>query len=200
MEYDITDFIGVFKNTFSKEYCESVIKLYEEIKKLGFTTNRQSHDKSLHINKQNEFAFFNNTHLKNDILFDQSESLVHTFVSKTWECYSTYLSKYGVLESLAPHQFYNSIKVQNTKLSEGYHVWHCEHASRITGARLLLVILYLNTVEDGGETEFLYQARRVKPEQGTLLICPSGFTHTHRGNPPLSNEKYIMNGWIEFNQ
>ena len=55
---------------------------------------------------------------------------------------------------------------------------------------------YLNTVEEGGETEFLYQSMRVKPEQGTLLIHPGGFTHTHRGNPPLKGVKYFMNTWI----
>jgi hypothetical protein len=53
-------------------------------------------------------------------------------------------------------------------------------------------------VQEGGETEFLYQHMRVKPEQGTLVIWPAAFTHTHRGNPPLSNEKYIVTGWTEF--
>ena len=52
--------------------------------------------------------------------------------------------------------------------------------------------------DEGGETEFLYQSMRVKPKQGTLLIWPAAFTHTHRGNPPLSNEKYIVTGWTEF--
>ena len=57
---------------------------------------------------------------------------------------------------------------------------------------------YLNDVEEGGETEFLYQSRRIKPKQGTMVICPSSFTHTHRGNPPLKGDKYMINGWIEF--
>jgi len=59
-------------------------------------------------------------------------------------------------------------------------------------------MIYLNDVEEGGETEFLYYARRIKPTQGTLLIWPAYFTHAHRGNPPLSNTKYIITGWIEF--
>ena len=64
--------------------------------------------------------------------------------------------------------------------------------------RLLNVQLYLNTVNEGGETEFLYEQRREKAVQGKLLIYPSSMTHIHRGNTPLSNEKYILNGWIEF--
>ena len=60
----------------------------------------------------------------------------------------------------------------------------------------MAISLYLNTVDEGGETEFLYQRMRVKPEQGTLVIHPGGFTHTHRGNPPLKGVKYFMNTWI----
>ena len=68
----------------------------------------------------------------------------------------------------------------------------------MTGSRLLLVMGYLNDVEEGGETEFLYQSKRVKSKKGRIVICPSGFTHTHRGNPPLKGNKYMINGWIEF--
>ena len=60
------------------------------------------------------------------------------------------------------------------------------------------MLVYLNDVEEGGETEFLYQSRRIKPKQGTMVICPASFTHTHRGNPPLKGNKYMINGWIEF--
>ena len=64
--------------------------------------------------------------------------------------------------------------------------------------RIMAWMIYLNDVEDGGETEFLYQSMRVKPKQGTLVLWPAHFTHMHRGNPPLSGEKYIMTSWLEF--
>ena len=64
--------------------------------------------------------------------------------------------------------------------------------------RVLSWILYLNDVEEGGETEFLYQSMRFKPKAGTFILFPAHFTHTHRGNPPLSGVKYIATGWIEF--
>ena len=56
-------------------------------------------------------------------------------------------------------------------------------------------ILYLNDNFEGGETEFLYQNRRELPKQGDVLLFPAGFTHTHRGNPPIGGEKYLITSW-----
>ncbi len=36
------------------------------------------------------------------------------------------------------------------------------------------------------------------PKTGSLLIAPSAFTHTHRGNTPASGDKYIATSWILF--
>ena len=80
----------------------------------------------------------------------------------------------------------------------GYHIWHHETDRRETSNRVLAWTVYLNDVAEGGETEYLYQHLRIKPTTGTFVIWPAGFTHTHRGNPPLSNDKYIMTGWIEY--
>ena len=52
-------------------------------------------------------------------------------------------------------------------------------------------------IVEGGETEFLYQSKRFQPKRGQFLIWPAGFTHVHRGNPPLSGEKYISTSWLE---
>ena len=51
---------------------------------------------------------------------------------------------------------------------------------------------------DEGETEFMYQQRKVTPKVGSLLIAPAGFTHTHRGNQPKRGNKYIATSWILF--
>ena len=36
----MTQFIGIYENAFSKEYCENVIKHFDEMKDLGFVKNR----------------------------------------------------------------------------------------------------------------------------------------------------------------
>lgn len=84
----------------------------------------------------------------------------------------------------------------------GYPYWHCELYPRDAGAqtlhRHLLWTLYLNDGFDEGETEFLFQQRKIAPRTGSLLIAPTAFTHTHRGNRPLGGDKFIATSWILF--
>ncbi|MCD7098506.1 2OG-Fe(II) oxygenase [Stenotrophomonas sp. MMGLT7] len=84
----------------------------------------------------------------------------------------------------------------------GYPYWHCELYPRDAGAetlhRHLLWTLYLNDGFGEGETEFLFQQRKVAPRTGSLLIAPTAFTHTHRGNRPQGGDKFIATSWILF--
>lgn len=84
----------------------------------------------------------------------------------------------------------------------GYPYWHCElmprDASAETLHRHLLWTVYLNDGFAEGETEFLYQSRKVAPKTGSLLIAPAAFTHTHRGNRPQGGDKVIATSWILF--
>nr|WP_246505673.1 2OG-Fe(II) oxygenase [Coralloluteibacterium stylophorae] len=96
-----------------------------------------------------------------------------------------------------------SINLQRYAAGEGgYPYWHCEHYPRDTGGdtlhRTLLWTIYLNDGFAAGETEFLYQQRRIAPATGSLLIAPTAFTHTHRGNRPEGGDKYIATSWVLF--
>ena len=33
-----------------------------------------------------------------------------------------------------------------------------------------------------------------------MVIAPAGFTHSHRGNRPVSGDKYIVTSWLMFNR
>lgn len=86
----------------------------------------------------------------------------------------------------------------------GYPYWHCElypkpgDAQSETLHRTLLWTIYLNDGFDEGETQFLYQRRKITPKTGSLLIAPAAFTHTHRGNMPKGGNKYIATSWVLF--
>jgi len=84
----------------------------------------------------------------------------------------------------------------------GYPYWHCEQYPKRDGGealhRAVLWTIYLNDGFDAGETEFLYQQRKIRPRAGSLLIAPAAFTHTHRGNRPEGGDKFIATSWILY--
>ena len=109
-----------------------------------------------------------------------------------------------VLRAIAAKAFRpGSINLQKYLGDEGgYPRWHCEFApnrDRFESLhRALLWTIYLNAGFGEGETEFFYQQRKIAPQTGALLIAPTAFTHTHRGNMPKGGDKYIATSWILF--
>ena len=193
--------MGIFPNAASKEYCEKVIDHFNWIQKTrgygqGGILTRQEHEGVSPIQKDSDMYFFETE--PDLIVLDASTAILQEYNEITWKCYTKLKEKYGFLGDLGVHKMSPSIKIQKYKPSQGYHVWHCDASTIANSRRMMVHTLYLNTVEKGGETEFLHQSRRVLPEQGTLVLFPPYWTHPHRGNPPLEGDKYIMNTWLEF--
>jgi hypothetical protein len=107
-------------------------------------------------------------------------------------------------DQLIPYMYrYGAVNLQRYRAGEGgYFHWHSEIYPQDERCeplhRVLLFMFYLNDVEEGGETEFFYQNIKLNPKRGSLVLAPAGFTHTHRGNMPISNDKYIATSWICF--
>lgn len=197
------DFIGVFDNAVENFKCDKIIEHFQLVKNNELTLNRQQINPQIKKTEKDTLNYFLkderfDSNIQNTVISKTDTWILDEFKQSVWECYKLYSEKFGVVDSLARHSLSSSVKIQRSLPGEGYHMWHCESDSMSTSHRLALVLLYLNDVDDGGETEFLYQSLRIKPKKGTLIICPSGFTHTHRGNPPLNGEKYIITTWIEF--
>ena len=72
--------------------------------------------------------------------------------------------------------------------NDGFYAWHCDHF-------LITMIFYLNDVEEGGETEFVFDYK-VAPKEGRVLIFPSSFVYPHRGIMPVSGPKYTVTTFI----
>lgn len=190
MEMKFENFIGTYNNFLSKEECDKYIKYYKKLDYLNLVNVRNQKvikDKNIDMITNNE---------NNQIYLNY---YIKEFLNIFWNKYMLYYEKYNILQAFNKHTMYD-LKFQKTSPQEGYHVWHCENMGKKDRNRIATFIVYLNTIEKGGETEFLYYSQRIKPEEGKLVIFPSSYTHTHRGNPPLEEDKYILTGWLEFNE
>lgn len=180
------DFIGVYENALDEKTCLQVIKIFEESQT---KVNRDS----LGVRNANE-------DIRDQSIELCDEKLVKIIKNKLFYYTKIYRKKYRYFPDCVGIK---DVKVQKTNPTEGYHVFHQEAANVFNIEEPLgwflrkgVYTIYLNDVEEGGETEFLYQKFRLKPKRGTICIFPSEFTHTHRGNSPFSNSKYIVTGWL----
>tara|TARA_R100001163_G_C4960788_1_gene124693 strand:+ start:36 stop:632 length:597 start_codon:yes stop_codon:yes gene_type:complete len=88
--------------------------------------------------------------------------------------------------------------IQRYKPNEGYFTPHYERNDGSSIKRHLVFMTYLNDVTDGGETEFLHQKFKIKPEKGLSIIWPADWTFTHKGVVSPTQTKYIATGWYEY--
>lgn len=88
--------------------------------------------------------------------------------------------------------------IQRYNPGEYYH-WHIDGGSHDFSQRQLVALWYLNDVPGpGGETEFLFQDVKIKPEKGKLVLFPPFWTHEHRAVTLNEGVKYIATTWIVF--
>lgn len=187
-------FIEVFSNALNQSECKSVIDYFNRMRLQNLVFSRQELNDGLSHKKMDETVFLAEP---DTFMLDNTHPILAVLLEKVRQCYIKYVEKYSVLADCKNHGVY-SIRLQKTEIGGGYHDWHFENLGRLSSNRFLAFTVYLNSVTLGGETEYLYQNIRIPATQGSVALWPAGFTHPHRGNPPISGEKYIATGWIEY--
>ena len=104
-----------------------------------------------------------------------------------------YAEKYGIRDPMRTAKINN---IQYYEPKGGYPVYHYETSYK-TPYRTVVYMLYLNTVTDGGGTQFPFQDVLTNAIKGDMILWPADFTHPHRGIVSETQEKYICTGWFE---
>jgi hypothetical protein len=197
MKVEHKDFIATYTDIYPEGYCRHLINEFDRLANSGAGSNRQNSENAL-------------THVKNDYQIGlnigihgaepfQEKNTVDMFFTGLQTCYEEYTNKFSVLKQNKIRG--TTMKMQRTDPGGGYHVWHGEQGNGKQAERVLVYMLYLNTLEleSAGETEFLYQQTRIRPIENTMLLWPAAYTHAHRGNTVFGNtSKYIVTGWFYY--
>lgn len=191
------DFIKMYHGVYPEGYCQHLINEFERLTQSGAGSNRlNSEGAARHVKDDMQLGLNMGVHT---VAPFEDKAAVEMFFDGLQHCYEDYAERFSVLKNgciRATH-----MKMQRTDPGGGYHVWHGEQDNGNRAERVLVYMLYLNSLGDGdgGETEFLYQRKRINPEANTMLLWPATFTHAHRGNPVLGDRsKYIVTGWFYY--
>lgn len=198
MNTELFDHIALYKDVYPQGYCQHLISEFNRLEEGGVGSNRQNGEGALkHVKDDYQIGI----QLKNHNLLDfDGKNSCDLFFDGLQRCYDMYTEKYSILKNNGNIRA-TTMKMQRTGPGGGYHVWHSEQGPREHASRVVVYMLYLNTIpsEDGAETEFLYQKKRFNPIENTMVIWPAAYTHAHRGNPVLGEtHKYIVTGWFYY--
>ena len=180
-------FIYEFLNSLSADECKQIINRFEDSKEDHYQGRvGQNFTENVDVKKSTDMVISGKKNWKDfDTLFFTSLSKALSAVKKEFDFFSGPFKDIGYA-------------VQKTNPGEYYH-WHIDSGSHQFSDRQLVAIWYLNDVNGpGGETEFLNQNIKIKPETGKLILFPPFWTHEHRGVTLQKGVKYIATTWIVF--
>jgi len=197
MNIEYKDFIAIYRDVYPEGYCQHLIREFERLIESGAGVNRQRGEGAVKHSKD-DMQIGLNFGVHTAAQFNDTAA-TRVFFDGLQKCYDNYTEQFSVLKDGNIRG--TAMKMQRTDPGGGYHVWHAEQGNKAHAERVLVYMLYLNDLgeQDGGETEFLYQRLRVRPEENSVILWPAAYTHTHRGNTVLGDEsKYIVTGWFYY--
>jgi hypothetical protein len=179
-ELKAEDFFGIYDGALSAEFCRNTIERFEKdprkIKGLVGEGNYRPEFKGT-----TEIDFNEIPEGWQDVVSTVSQNLKHHL--------RLYMERWG--------KAFKSVDITH----EGFRMsrydpgeifnWHSDNIGSAI-SRVITAMWYLNTVEEGGETEYQWNGRAVKPVEGRMALIPVGWTYYHRSAPPVTNAKYII--------
>lgn len=185
------NFIYINKNSLSGEVCCEIIRKFNQsvLKKQGITSNGENLNIKQTFDLQIQYAHDE----WKDIYMLLSRELNYNVKQYVKNISKKIGNDYKIIgnNSLTNSTFQMQKYIKNTGDFKYHHDFCVENESH----RVITFIWYINTVDEGGETEIMKDIR-IKPEEGKLLLFPACWTYPHCGLVPKSDHKYIITGWL----
>ena len=215
-DYDLMEdkdiFVRLYENTLASDFCQHIIDIFEKKVDLHSEMPVTSHELNLMKKDPKLLDGHISSKITKELHITRNKDeleLEDNYVSKILGKYLTqYVSDISEETPWTAQQMFQFIggkdtgyQIQKYNKNEGRYFWHSDSNNTfmddkrtMLGERTLTFLFYLNDVEDGGET--LFHNFKVRPKKGRLLFFPSTWSYYHSGNIPISDDKYIITGWI----
>ena len=191
----MTNFIQRTSGSLSQQECDGVIDFFESNKERHFAGTSGAQQTTDPKNKIDTEIIINLKELCENKKLEPVARVLY-------DAWGEYTQKHPFLRKVTSWSIDHKFKIQKYNPNEAYFAEHCENDGGVDGnmeRRLIALMVYLNTVTDGGQTHFPTQNISFSPKVGDVLMWPAYWTHPHHGIPSPTQTKYIITGWYVFN-
>jgi hypothetical protein len=192
------NYIIQYKNSLSENLCDKILDKFNSTENksdgvtIGGLNKEVKNTKEVYINYGNP-----NWAEIEENLHRELNNKVSDYINKVYN----HINDKGEIIKLASKETIltdnKCFQIQKYEKNVGFYKYHSDNLIEYNRLRTrhITFLWYLNTVEEGGETEF-WGYHRVKPEKGKLVLFPACWTYPHTGLMPISEDKYIITGWL----
>ena len=181
---NLSDYCVVVDNAIDPTLCDQTVQLFNEQKELH---ERYDND------RRPNFTQYNFTRQMQD-----SELHGH-IVNSAMPAIKYYRSKVPDANFFPPQFGFEEFRIKHyTNDGVDQFDTHVDSISMASSKRFLVFFWFLNDVEVGGETEFTNLNMMVPAKKGRLVMFPPFWNFPHRGNAPVSNEKYLLSSYLNY--
>ena len=182
----LSDFCKVYPNVITAENCQKLIDYFENNEDKWYL-GAVGGNEGTEVNTEKKFV--QQINVAGGTYEDQ---LIQDAVGTAFRKYVGDNPHYPI-----PASIDNGYGIKRYEMNKHFYDWHVDNSVEYHATRVIAVLIYLNTVDEGGETEFEF-GTKIKPVQGSALVFPANWMFPHRGCMPLSEHKYLANTFICF--
>lgn len=183
----LADYIKVYDGALSSEECTLLCDYYddnEDEAKMGQVWTETGSDVKTHLKHVKQIPI---------LMLSPEDGIIAAAVQK-------YLTKYATEFTCYPSGASNDkgYAIKKYDVEHDFYNWHVDASNALLKHRTLAMLIYLNDVDAGGETEFKNLDVSIQPKTGRMVLFPTSWQYPHRGCTPISNPKYVVTGFIGF--
>lgn len=175
-----SDYIRIYRDVISAEDCEKAISMIEGADHELLVSERKRSKKRFWVYYIEDSTF----EMQMNMMF---ENVYHMY-------------RYDMnLTVLPPHPNFGHVKIKRyDKGSDDRFLPHVDVTGGINNQRYLAMLLYLNDVDEGGETIFECLDEPIKPERGKCVVFPPLWLYKHQALPAISHSKYSIQTYARY--
>lgn len=187
MATELKDYIKVYDNVLSESICDSILTEFHS-------------SETTYIDREQRPTF---TDLNISILYQEDHPRWISSTAKLMEVFNNAVSRYMEELDVGPdfpdRYAYEQFRIKHYN-NNGHDQFrdHVDVGNHDSAKRFLVLFLYLNDVEEGGETVFPRLDFSVKPKCGRILLFPPTWQYRHAGLPPVSEPKSIVGSYLHY--
>ncbi|MBE1301856.1 MAG: hypothetical protein GJ680_18375 [Alteromonadaceae bacterium] len=180
-------FIIQFDDAIEEKVYAALIRVFENFSHTAGLT-----DKSRYL-PDNKTKY-----LQMPLKIEEDPNMAKFFTDLIIKCYEAYCEAVPMMLPLTKPSRFDELTIAKYTAAENHQF--DVHADALTHfpRRYISFVMYLNDVEEGGETVFPLQNVSVTPKAGSILMFPSGWTHQHYAKSPISCDKYIIAAFANY--